>query len=477
MPNSGMISSASLFQVDALRGRGSPLPSLLVGRPGSLLQIGSPNTACFVERVSPATICQPGDPVGTIMDLTTGVTYAATSDGARGTYRQEPSGGAVHQLIIGNERVSNTTFWPRNTGLFNVFDNYNGEAGESFIRPVSGQGFFSSGVPLLNLTKAASAVTYTISAEFKAEQAASMAWVRLQFQGSVSTDQTRVFVNLNDGTIGSNVTAGNFPAPGTYTATTLPDGWLRVVGTLTTNADPLLSIRFYGYEAVSPSFVQWTGDGTGGMLIRKVQLVAGSVELPYQTAQNANQFTQVGKRPLFLIRANGVSTAYTSAANVNFSGSDRLFVAVAGRKTVDQFGHLAANPIAPTASWRVLVSSAGNQTSMTRGTGDTTQQTVIAPNAPDIGVFDTRFWNGGTTNADQLRIARNGVVGTGTSTTSPTSPGNFDNQVIQMAHRGGAGFVSFDYNGLFIRGGDVTEAERAIVLRELARNLEVAISV
>lgn len=78
---------------------------VLSGYWGMAIVPGSSHTTLYVERVSPATVCQDNDPVGTIVDHISGITHTSASDASRPIYR---TSGGLHW--IETDGVDDTIF-------------------------------------------------------------------------------------------------------------------------------------------------------------------------------------------------------------------------------------------------------------------------------------------------------------------------------------------------------------------------------
>lgn len=222
---------------------------------------------------------------GTYFD-SAGVLQTAAIDSPRFNYNSEnllagPSlliEPAATNLLLQSSAFDNAA-WVKTANYFvtaNAGAAPDGSNNAELIGPAVGIGAFTTAAPTQVISKAASAITYTLTAFVKA--VGSTTSVRLSpFSGS---DSATVLFDLTPPSSGGS---GNILSPagvvGAFTgASSVKAQWIsscnmwRVNLTFTTTTSSNLSLRFFPY--VGPT--QLIGDGTSGILIWGAQLETGS---------------------------------------------------------------------------------------------------------------------------------------------------------------------------------------------------------
>jgi hypothetical protein len=116
-----------------------------------------------------------------------------------------------------------------------------------------------------SLTKAASAITYTISCYLKSSKSGA----RLLLDGGTNTNKVQVSFDLTLGTISVGAqSAGTFSSP-VASISSVGNGWYRCILTGTTGTETTLRSRIWLLDDVSDTY---TGDGYSGIYIWGAQL-------------------------------------------------------------------------------------------------------------------------------------------------------------------------------------------------------------
>ena len=149
-----------------------------------------------------------------------------------------------------------------------------GSSTADLIAVVSGQSLGATGFVGQNITKAASAITYTFSVFAKKELFDS---ISLFFHDATNfSNRASVIVSLATGSITTAAaTAGTF-STASATVTQFSDGWYRISLTATTGTETTLRTRIYAGDSVAT-----TGDGTSGIYLWGAQLETGSTATAY----------------------------------------------------------------------------------------------------------------------------------------------------------------------------------------------------
>lgn len=178
---------------------------------------------------------------------------------------------------------------------------------------------------LKQVTKAASAITYTGSIYLQAdeyEQAVVM------LHGASAGNNVQSTITLTSGAASTPTAGGTFTNPA-VSVINAGSGWWRVVLTGTSNSDTQINFRIY------PRLVGGTGDGTSGILAWGAQLEAGAFPTSYipttsaALTRNADVATMTGTN--FSDWYNATEGTFSVQANVTSLATQQyVFAAVQG---------------------------------------------------------------------------------------------------------------------------------------------------
>ena len=232
----------------------------------------------------------------------------------------------------------------------------NGQQTADAIIIDSGQSSFNINVVRQSIVKAASALTYTHSAYYKALGATTS--VRIVDYGANTTDNVSVVVSLANGSIiGNPLTNGAF-SQGSASVTTLNDGWYRVSVTFTSDTATSLTIRAFPYVGLSPL----VGDGTSGIYIWGAQLEVGSFPTSYIPTTGTALTRNVD---VASITGSNFSSWYNQTEGTIFTEAQMEFAL----NTASLFPNIYESGIFPNRLWSLYLNkAAGNQ--LRAGTGD-----------------------------------------------------------------------------------------------------------
>jgi uncharacterized membrane protein len=210
-------------------------------------------------------------------------------------------------------------------------------------------------------------------------------------------------------------------------------------------------------------------NGSEQILVREPQASATTAVTPYQRVTNAFDVTEAGQRDCYGVRADGTDDFYTTAGNVDFSGTDKVTVFAAVRRLSDVLrGTIVNNGTGAgddnTFQLRGPRADANSDTLfLSRGTS---AASVVSSNpAPHTGIFTAI----GDISAPLSQLRLNGVVVD--TNTSSQGTGNYSNlQLTILTQTSGS---SRNFNGdlyaLVVAGGSYPLSTIQRVERILSR--------
>jgi hypothetical protein len=294
-----------------------------------------------------------------------------------------------------------------------------------------------------------SSVAYTFSFYAKAD-----GYSIVQILNSNSAND-RINFDLSNGTVGS---ALNY----TGTITDVGSGRYRCTATFTASAGTAAWARI-GIVPDSTSLrgAAFAGDGTSGVLIWGAQLELGSTATGYQRvgASSRSDVSEAGQPQVYFVSPDGTDDFMVSAANVNFSATDRMFVCAgvtkksdAARNTVVE---LTASAAANNGAFQLTSPNAASATYGFESKGTTLTDAVATPFAAPI----TNIVSGlGNIAGDSTIIRVNGVQAD--ADTGDQGAGNYSNALTYVGARAGTSqFTSANIYQLIAVGKTPTTPE------------------
>ena len=245
--------------------------------------------------------------------------------------------------------------------------------------------------------------------------------------------------------------------------TNLGSGWFRCEVQASAAASGW-AVSFIGYPdsptSISPAGVSYAGDGTSGIYLWGADLRAANEPAglpPYQRVVDSLTYDTAGF-PLYL-QANGSNT-WMQTNSIDFSASDKMFVAAGVRKigTRGTVVELSADANTNNGAFRLglgssVDSDALGYTYWSRGTN-----TQFANSPANYPVPGTAVLSGlSDISGDSAVLRINGAQAASSATDQGT--GNFGNYPLYFYRRGGTSlpFNGRDY-GMIIRGGTLPSA-------------------
>ena len=212
-----------------------------------------------------------------------GVIESVAINGARFDYdpvTRAPKGLLIEEsrtnLLTYSEQFDNAAWTKTNSTITaNTIVSPDGTVdGDKYI-PNNATAFSASVVRTGNITKAASATTYTATVYAKvAEYNRILLQVR---DGATSANNAVVIFSLVDGIIVSAASAsGTFTAASAAAATFVGNGWFRCNLTFTSGTETNLNLQVSARDSIAT-----TGDGTSGIFLWGAQLEAGAFATSY----------------------------------------------------------------------------------------------------------------------------------------------------------------------------------------------------
>lgn len=401
---------------------------------GWIVVPSAPTTELYVERTSPATVAHPGDPVGTVVETVSGLTFTAPSDIARAVLRREPAGGVRNALTF-TEDFLNAEWTRENTTVSQVA----GEVWELNEGISTGNHNIRQQV-LSNTNPTGTAI------DVRAGNASP--WVRLTIRNNFvspsidfNLDTLEVIENL-----GSNLTN---PVAG---VTPLEDGWYRMF--IRHNGASADTQNRHLALAILDSDRNLSHTGTGRTIqIRRPQREPGNVITPYQRVGNANDITEAGVRPLLCLRADGIDDGLQSTANFDPGATDKMVLIAGARKRSDasagiviEHGVITGGGLQTGSAYLAHSLAVGDETrrtwaAATRGSSTTVNgiavKTIGLHPAPDLAVISALLDNAGASATERVTLRRNGVEST-LGTSNIGSMGNFQPRRVNLLARDNA---------------------------------------
>jgi len=206
--------------------------------------------------------------------------------------------------------------------------------------------------------------------------------------------------------------------------------------------------------------------------VNDAQLNAGATRGAYQNVVSAFDITESGQRDCFGVRADGIDDFYTTAGNVDFSGTNKVTVFAAVRKAAEGTSGCIVE-LGPTAE--INSGSFGNFAPTGTATNSTNSfyrgasafvnnATTNSLTAPVNAIITSRFNLADSIN--EQRINGNTIA----TATSLTGGGNFRNDILYLFRRGG---TTLPFNGnlyaLIVAGGSYPLSTIQRVERILSR--------
>jgi hypothetical protein len=215
--------------------------------------------------------------------------------------------------------------------------------------------------------------------------------------------------------------------------------------------------------------IGYVGDSVEGILLWGAQLELGSTATAYQRVTTAFDVTESGQRDCFGVRADGTDDFYTTAGNVDFTGTNKVTVFAALRKLSDAtrgiFFEHTTNSILNSGGFNLNAPSGslndyGFFSVSTSGSVVTTSSSTNPPVAVVTGQASIL--------EDILSIRLNGTqVG---SNSADQGSGTYANAVMHLFRRGG---TTLPFNGnlyaLIVAGGSYPLSTIQRVERLLSR--------
>jgi hypothetical protein len=201
-----------------------------------------------------------------------------------------------------------------------------------------------------------------------------------------------------------------------------------------------------------------TGNGTSGILIARPQWEIGtSVTTAQRVGATAFDITEAGQTSCYYLQPDGVNDGYVTGANLDLSGTDKVTVFAAFRKTTDAavsiLAELSASRLANNGAF-TAASTAGPaalSSFASKGTSDSVnQQTNAAPTS-------TILTGIGNISTDTNIIRFNGVQIA--SVTTDQGTGNYGSYPLYLFSRGGvSSWGNAQCFALIVAGGSYSTA-------------------
>ena len=443
--------------------------------------IDAASSELYIERSSPTTVAAVGDPVGTIVDPVSGLTFVPPTDAARAVLRREPVGG-VRNLLARTEEFDNA-YWDKANATVSQVDgpawSLTAEAGTDIVPAIRRSGDVGP------------VDTWRIGS------------VEIRPQGH-SRFVCAFNSTLNNNNAAGGATVVELTGAGSVVATVANDaqveplegGWYRV--TILRNGTGFGTPRRFAVsiarpDATSPDDVAWSPTGGEGGEIRFPQYESVeddatlSARTPYQRVGNANDITEAGVPSVLYLRGDGIDDGYRSTADFNPGATDKLFALCAVRKRSDDATGVLVETAANSGnadgsfifvhSWSAGDAQQRTWQSGTRGSNPRNRRTGRIYPAPDLAVIDAAFDHSAATTAAQNVFLRNGAEMDGYDNAGPTGAGNFQPHRLNLLARNNADrlFAAADCHLLAILPGATTEATRDAIRRIAAHRIGVTL--
>jgi hypothetical protein len=211
----------------------------------------------------------------------------------------------------------------------------------------------------------------------------------------------------------------------------------------------------------------YIGNINEAVLIRLPQCEPGTARTAYQRVTTAFDVTESGQRDCYGVRADGTDDGYATAGNVDFTGTPRVTVFAAVRKSSDATSGIIAELSNGSGEGRfALLGPSTNTTStfeyFSRGTAFSSLVRSLLP-APTTRVITCQS----DISLPNLILRVDGVQ---TQTTSSHGSGNYGSYPLYLLSRGG---TSAPFNGnlyaLIVAGGSYPLSTIQRVERILSR--------
>lgn len=431
-------------------------PSLLFedGSNGFWLDASDPSVL-FQDSAGTTPVTALGDPVGRWLDKSgRGNHFVQTTSGARPVWGSWPLSaaiaGRVRNLLSYSGKFDSWTVTGAAFPPSAVLD-----SGES--SPVSGAQVYKviEGTSNTNQSIYRESITITGShtATVVAKDSGDSRYLGIAGLGIAGAGEMPVF-DLVNGTVDVGATTTIVTSA---EINPLGDGWYEcIVRVNTTVSGSTFNITNCN-SATDNTISNYTraGDGASGFFVTTAQLETGSTATAYQRVGVSSRYdvSEAGQPQVYFVSPDGVDDFMVSAANVNFSATDRMFVCagVTKKQAAGSFGIITEHTVSASAqngSMNVaapgaIASSTENYSFSTRGTTAQTGFDAVTFTAPNTSILSSVLNNGAASRALQVLPRVNGVIPTlNAGGAAATGAGNFVSALTYIGARAGTSLFS-----------------------------------
>ena len=371
----------ALSLLSAGMSRFSPAGLYADGSQGFWLDASDVSTL-FQDSAGTTPVTALGDPVGRWLDKSgRGNHFVQTTSGARPVWGSWPLSaaiaGRVRNLLAFTEQFD-TAYWTKLAATVTANAGVAPDGSTTAYKLIATESDTAHSVfrrPAVSASTTYTGTVYVKAAEY------SKAYFR-----SGSATSSAVTFDLSSGSVISV-----YGSPSSRSITDVGNGWYRLTIThITASSAENWALNIIGYPdgaVIDEVSCNYLGDGVSGILVWGAQVEQSATATPYQRVGVSSRYdvSEAGQPQVYFVSPDGVDDFMVSAANVDFSATDRMFVCAGVTKKVEGSGQAIINTATDTTNGRFGVFaptglSANSANFVSRGT-----TTVEAP-AP-VGAF------------------------------------------------------------------------------------------